>query len=336
MDTFTDDIEIENDPGTLQGSSVWSIDMADGLVAIGCDNGTVEIWDCITGLIKCQYDDSRCNGASHLKMLPGRVVVARVDGHLDFLDIVSVASEGDTVVCPPVSRMRLVSTDSSDSLTNYGDEMRLSWTSGCRAHLQSISVLCVQGRRLITGSTDHTLRVFRADDGVGVYTLHGHSGPITCIFIDRHSPLTAGSASQDGMLCVWDLLTGACMYSVQAHVGPVTEITYSPGCVVTLGQDDKLCVWERNQGHLLNCVDTSGDCLSGLVMLTHNIIVTASGSSLVVWDVRLSQPVKIVRLGSVQSQARVNIIRQSGDTLICSCDNQIKLVKFPILTQKID
>lgn len=109
-------------------------------------------------------------------MLPGRVVVARVDGHLDFLDIVSVASEGDTVVCPPVSRMRLVSTDSSDSLTNYGDEMRLSWTSGCRAHLQSISVLCVQGRRLITGSTDHTLRVFRADDGVGVYTLHGHSG----------------------------------------------------------------------------------------------------------------------------------------------------------------
>jgi len=138
------------------------------------------------------------------------------------------------------------------------------------------------------------------------------------------------------MLCVWDLLTGACMYSVQAHVGPVTEITYSPGCVVSLGQDDKLCVWERNQGHLLNCVDTSGDCLSGLVMLTHNIIVTGSGSSLVVWDVRLSQPVKIVRLGSVQSQTRVNIIRQSGDTLICSCDNQIKLVKFPILTQKID
>ena len=27
--------------------------------------------------------------------------------------------------------------------------------------------------------------------------------------------MTAGSASQDGMLCVWDLLTGACMYSLQ-------------------------------------------------------------------------------------------------------------------------
>merc|ERR1711872_1139887 len=147
----------------------------------------------------------------------------------------------------------------------------------------------------ITGSTDHTLRVFRADDGVSVYTLHGHTGPITCIFIDRHSPLTAGSASQDGMLCVWDLLTGACMYSIQAHNGPVTDITYSPGCVVTLGEDDRLCVWERHQGHLLNSVDTSGDTLSGLV----------------VWDVRLTQPIKIVRLGSPGSNSRVTIIRQS-------------------------
>ena len=31
----------------------------------------------------------------------------------------------------------------------------------------------------------------------------------------RHNTVTAGSASQDGMLCVCDLLTGACMYSLQ-------------------------------------------------------------------------------------------------------------------------
>ena len=64
------------------------------------------------------------------------------------------------------------------------------------------------------------------------------------------------------------------------------------------------------------------------------IMVTLSpGSSLVVWDVRLQQPVKIVRLGSCD---RVSIIRQSGDTLIVACDDKIKLVKFPILTQKLD
>ena len=140
-------------------------------------------------------------------MLPGRVVAARIDGHLDFLDIVSVPGQAE-LEPGARSRVRLMSSDSHDSLTNYGDDIMLTWKSSCRAHIQSINCMCVQSRKLITGSSDHTLRVFRADDGVGVYTLHGHSGPITCIFIDRHSPQTAGSASQDGMLCVWDLLTG--------------------------------------------------------------------------------------------------------------------------------
>ena len=99
------------------------------------------------------------------------------------------------------------------------------------------SCLTLQDRRLMTGSTDHTLKVVRADTGASVYTLHGHTGPITAIFIDRwqlkwedlcnvyrilvfrHNTVTAGSASQDGMLCVWDLLTGACMYSVQVSEG---------------------------------------------------------------------------------------------------------------------
>ena len=57
---------------------------------------------------------------------------------------------------------------------------------------------------------------------------------MTIIIVDR-----ASSLPQDGLLCVWDLLTGACMYSVQAHSARVADIAYSPGCVVTLGEDDK-------------------------------------------------------------------------------------------------
>lgn len=45
-------------------------------------------------------------------------------------------------------------------------------------------------------------------DQAALYTLHGHCGPITTLFIDRVTPLLAGSGSQDGLLCVWDLQTG--------------------------------------------------------------------------------------------------------------------------------
>ena len=64
-----------------------------------------------------------------------------------------------------------------------------------------------------------------------------------------------GSGSQDGMLCVWDLTTGACVYSIQAHEGAVLSLAYSPSYVVSMGSDEKLCVWERFQGHLINTIN---------------------------------------------------------------------------------
>lgn len=59
--------------------------------------------------------------------------------------------------------------------------------------------------------------MFRIEDRQLLYTLHGHYGPITCLFIDQVNPNMAASGSQDGMLCVWDLITGL---SLMNHVFP--------------------------------------------------------------------------------------------------------------------
>ena len=97
--------------------------------------------------------------------------------------------------------------------------------------------------------------VYRLEDHMAVYTLHGHCGPITSVFIDHLAPICAGSGSQDGMLCLWDLLTGACVYSIQAHDGSVLSLSHSPSYVISMGADLKLCIWERFQGHLINNIN---------------------------------------------------------------------------------
>ena len=71
-DIFTTDLEPAPDapqPGDEArgggggGGSAWCLDMADGLVAVGCDDGTVELWDCCSGQLKCQV-------TRHRKLLP--------------------------------------------------------------------------------------------------------------------------------------------------------------------------------------------------------------------------------------------------------------------------
>lgn len=98
------------------------------------------------------------------------------------------------------------------------------------------------------------MRVFRLDDHLAVYTLHGHCGPLTSTFIDKEDPSSACSGSQDGMMCTWDLLTGACVYSIQAHDGALLSLAYSSNYIISMGSDDRLCVWERFQGHLINSI----------------------------------------------------------------------------------
>ncbi len=60
---------------------------------------------------------------------------------------------------------------------------------------------------------------------------------------------------QDGTICLWDLLTGACIYSIMGHDGDVVALAHSPSYVVSLGGTDaKIGVWERLQGHHINTI----------------------------------------------------------------------------------
>ena len=89
------------------------------------------------------------------------------------------------------------------------------------------------------------------------------------------------------------------MYSIQAHDGPVTGLTYSTSYIISVGGDDRICVWERFQGNLLNTIQLVIDTLisycslykllllscrlflqdhaysASLIMLTHNLLITS-------------------------------------------------------------
>lgn len=191
---------------------------------------------------------------------------------------------------------------------------------------------------LFTGAGDHTLKVFRLSGGPSLlYTLHGHCGPITCLFIDRRvNELTSGgSGSQDGLLCLWDLESGACVYGIQAHDGAVLSLVASPSYLISLGSDERLCVWERFQGHLLNSINITF-AYSALLMLTPSLLVTSKPGALLVWDVRTGEPVKEVRLDCANAQLSAKVIVPAGDCVVCDFGMELRIVRFPLVAEKVD
>ncbi|XP_071451860.1 sterol regulatory element-binding protein cleavage-activating protein, partial [Hetaerina americana] len=330
---------------------VWCIDFRDNLIALGCANGHLELWDGSSGKFKCLFEDGSGVGITSVMIIGNRVVAAKLSGSIDFFELESYR-KGKQINWSFNSyhRRTHVRTGSAgsldwDSILQSDEDIRCVRLGSVRAHQQPITVLDSEGGRILTGSQDHTLKVFRLEDHLQMYTLHGHCGPITALFIDKMCPLLSGSGSQDGMLCVWDLVTGACMYSIQAHDGSICALSYSASYVISLGTDERLCVWERFQGHLLNTIQVSHTYCSSMVMLTHNLLITSKQGSLVVWDVRTGDPVRIVRLGNCDScifVKQILLLRDGGaggwgGEALCDYGNQLRIVRFPMAsTEKTD
>lgn len=202
------------------------------------------------------------------------------------------------------------------------------------------------------------LQVFKLDLANLVFTLHGHYGPISSIFIDHFQCGTGGSGSQDGLLCVWDLITGACMYSIQAHDGAIVSLVCASSYVISLGADERLYIWERFQGNLLNTINVPY-VYTSIMMLTPSLLVASKPGtyqkiypilwfqpishassfltgSLLIWDVRTGEQTREIKLDCANLHLCPKKILFASGSVICDYGNEMRIVRFPLVTDKCD
>lgn len=66
---------------------------------------------------------------------------------------------------------------------------------------------------------------------------------------------SAISGCQVGQVCVWDLSTGTCVFSLEAHQdAAVTSLLATPLYVVSAGTDNRVCIWDKYSGHLVHTI----------------------------------------------------------------------------------
>nr|CAD7448854.1 unnamed protein product [Timema bartmani]CAD7461513.1 unnamed protein product [Timema tahoe] len=73
-----------------------------------------------------------------------------------------------------------------------------------------------------------------------------------------------------------------------------------------------------------------------MAMFTHNLLITSKQGSLVVWDVRTGVPVRVVKLGHNDGCVFVKHIMLLRDSVACDYGNQLRIVHFPLITDKCE
>ena len=105
------------------------------------------------------------------------------------------------------------------------------------------------GKRIVSGSEDQTLKVWDATTGQETLTLKGHTGAVQSVAFSPDGKRIV-SGSDDQTLKVWDATTGQETLTLKGHTGAVQSVAFSPdGKRIVSGSDDQtLKVWDATTG----------------------------------------------------------------------------------------
>ena len=123
-----------------------------------------------------------------------------------------------------------------------------------RGHSDEVHGMAVSpdGKRIVSGSADKTVKVWDSATGEEVATLRGHSdGVISVAFSPDGKRIISGS--WDNTIKVWDAATGAELMTLRGHDfygGSIDSIAFSPdGERIVSGSGDKtIKVWDATNG----------------------------------------------------------------------------------------
>jgi WD40 repeat protein len=107
-------------------------------------------------------------------------------------------------------------------------------------HTGNIKSVCLTpgGRHLVTGSEDHTARLWDPGNGQCVQVFEGHTGDIGALAVTAHGRrLVTGSHDKSARL--WDISNGECLHVFAGHTGWVCCTVFTPdGRYVVTGSFD--------------------------------------------------------------------------------------------------
>lgn len=187
-----------------------------------------------------------------------------------------------------------------------------------QAHDQSVNCgATTTTGRLVTGSTDTSLRIWTADLADRDRTLTDHRKTVAAIASHPSRPLVS-SASYDTTVRVWDLERDAPPMVLEGHSRNVTSVEFADeSTVVTGGLGDEIVVWSLDSGAELSRLGGHGQAVSGIAAQGDSRVWSVGYEGTVrCWATDDWTAITAVDLPGAQHPTGIAVHPQTGDVAI--------------------
>jgi WD40 repeat protein len=278
----------------------WSSDGSK--IATASADSSVRIWDSTTGTQIGQLDGHRRPVNSVMWSPDGnRIATASDDGYVLIWDV----NSGDQLIqlqlysydwglAPGIIKYATFSPDGNQIMTATDDPMVRIWNSHTGEEMGSLEARAGRvysanwshaGSRLVTTHDRNGAYIWNSDSGEVIHELK-HSIPV--LFADWNPDDTeVVTVSIDGVVHIWDSLTGTERRKFQATDDILWSVAWSPDGekILTAGDDGVVWIWEAGDPSQYRTLEHAASVLSARWSPYGADILTAAGFFAYTWDV---------------------------------------------------
>ena len=126
-------------------------------------------------------------------------------------------------------------------------------------------VISLDGKTMVSGSDDNTIKIWDMQSGECLNTLEGHSRSISSLAISIDGK-TVVSGSYDKTIKIWDMQSGESLHTLTGHSYDIGSLAISPDgkTIVSGGSwDNTIKIWDMQNGECLDTFPSILDTLEG-------------------------------------------------------------------------
>nr|VFJ72030.1 MAG: WD domain-containing protein, G-beta repeat-containing protein [Candidatus Kentron sp. FW] len=154
------------------------------------------------------------------------------------------------------------------------------------------------GRRLLTGSYDDTLKLWDVASGKAIRTFRGHSYDVKAVAFSPDGR-RALSGSKDNTLKLWNLATGKTIRTFQGHSSYIVSVAFSPdgGWALSGSSDNTLKLWDVASGQALRTFEGHTNWVRSVVFSPDGgwALSGSKDNTVKLWDVASGQALRTFR-----------------------------------------
>lgn len=278
---------------TLEGheGGVWALQYEGNTLVSGSTDRTVRVWDIANG--ECsQVFHGHTSTVRCLQILMPTRIGTKSDGkplRMPKQPLIITGSRDSTLrvwkLPMPSDEPYLLSGHEAEAFLNpINNPYFVRILAG---HQHSVRSISAHGDTLVSGSYDHTVKVWKISTGEVLHTLRGHSQKVYSVVLD-HRRNRCISGSMDNMVKVWSLETGSVIYTLEGHTQLVGLLDLSHDRLVSAAADSTLRIWDPETGQCKNTLTAHTGAIT-CFQHDHSKVISGSDRTLKMWNVKTGE-----------------------------------------------